>query len=118
VAEILEETTGQITDLRATGGFVRSQLWLQILSDVFQKEVHVPVDHNSACLGAALLGLKATGQLTDLDQGLSLLINANSVSPNVQNKDIYRELFSLYKKLYHSNVEHFATITRFQRGLL
>ena len=38
----LEEVTGEIEELRGSGGFLRSPLWIQIMADVCGRELVVP----------------------------------------------------------------------------
>lgn len=66
VALALQDLSGPFREIRATGGFTRSPLWLQILADIFGQEVSVPSGIEGACLGAALLGMKAMGEIENL----------------------------------------------------
>lgn len=61
----LREVIGkdQITSLQATDGFARSELWRQMLVDIFNQEVIVPENSESFCLGACILGLYALGKI-------------------------------------------------------
>src|SRR5690606_14119773 len=62
VGKALEETTGDRLELLiANGGFARSQVWVQMLSDVFQVEVRLNDSVESAAFGAALIALQALG---------------------------------------------------------
>ena len=54
---------GPVTRIQATGGFARSDVWRQMMSDIFASEVVVPKSYESSCLGACILGLYATGKL-------------------------------------------------------
>lgn len=54
--------TGPVTALRATGGVFRSPLWHRILADVLDRPVTVTAAAEGSALGAAALGLVATGR--------------------------------------------------------
>lgn len=41
----------------------RSELWRQMLVDIFNQEVIVPENSESFCLGACILGLYALGKI-------------------------------------------------------
>ena len=45
--------------IKATGGFAKSEVWRQMMSDIFDTELVVPESYESSCLGACVLGLKA-----------------------------------------------------------
>src|SRR4029453_3175858 len=63
----LEELTGKPTKIQATGGFARSELWRQMMADIFDQELHVPESIESSCLGAVILGLYSLGEVDSLD---------------------------------------------------
>ncbi|CAN5894133.1 gluconokinase [soil metagenome] len=67
VADALRETTDRDFDtVRVTGGFVSSDLWLQIVADVLGTDLQVPETAEGAAWGAAMLALQAVGQIDDL----------------------------------------------------
>lgn len=61
IAYALEEVVGEIKSIQATGGFVNSELWLQILADIFEMPIHIPESQEAGCLGAIILSQKALG---------------------------------------------------------
>lgn len=60
--EVMNETPKMI---KATGGFAKSEVWRQMMSDIFDTELVVPESYESSCLGACVLGLKAIGDIED-----------------------------------------------------
>jgi gluconokinase len=62
----MEEKIGRVKTIKATGGFARSELWRQMMADVFDREVIVPESFESSCLGARVLGLYALGYVDSL----------------------------------------------------
>jgi gluconokinase len=60
IGKILVEKK-QPRELHASGGFVRSPLWLQILADVFNLKVLVFGEDESSALGAVVIGMEALG---------------------------------------------------------
>lgn len=64
---LVEVMDHPVTSIRATGGFARSELWRQMLADIFDQEVIIPESHESSCLGACLLGLYAFGKIDSFD---------------------------------------------------
>lgn len=63
----VENLIGPTQRMMANGGFVRSALWLQLMADIFNREVVVPESVESSCLGAAVLGLYALGKIESLE---------------------------------------------------
>ncbi|MBE3102655.1 MAG: gluconokinase, partial [Bacilli bacterium] len=64
---LLEVMDEPVTRIQATGGFARSEVWRQMMSDIFDLEVIVPESYESSCLGACILGLYATGKIDSFD---------------------------------------------------
>ena len=52
----LEETMGKIDKVCASGGFIQSDLWLQMLADIFNKKVSVIKIADASAIGASMLG--------------------------------------------------------------
>ncbi|MFZ3591305.1 gluconokinase [Bacillus sp. DJP31] len=99
VGQALERLAGEPTKILASGGFARSPLWLQILSDVFNQEVHVPISHQSSAWGAAWMALYGIGEVRDLSSIKEHIPMNGSYSPNIENHKVYKEMFQMYKNL-------------------
>ena len=46
----------KVASIKATGGFARSEVWRQMMPDIFDTSVEVPESFESSCLGACMLG--------------------------------------------------------------
>jgi gluconokinase len=99
VGQALEKLAGPPTKLLASGGFARSPLWLQILADVFNQEVHVPKSHQSSAWGAAWIALYALGEVNSLEAIKEHIPMEGLYKPDPENHQIYMESFDHYKKL-------------------
>ncbi|MCU7258152.1 gluconokinase, partial [Pseudomonas aeruginosa] len=60
--EVMNETPSTI---KATGGFAKSEIWRQMMADIFDTHLSVPESYESSCLGACVLGMKALGEIDD-----------------------------------------------------
>ena len=60
--EVMNETP---TTIKATGGFAKSEIWRQMMADIFDTDLIVPESYESSCLGACVLGMKALGEIDD-----------------------------------------------------
>ncbi|WP_047864935.1 gluconokinase [Rubrobacter aplysinae] len=100
VARSLEEVAGKPDRVRATGGFARSSLWRQITADVFGREISFPESYQSSCLGAAILCMKALGEIDSLEEATKMVGTGDRQQPDEQNARVYRELVKTFDRLY------------------
>ena len=114
VGKALEETTGDIDTIYATGGFVRSDLWVQMLADVFNKKVVVAESYESSCLGAVVLGMKAIGIINNIEEVEKLVPISKIFKPNIKNHEIYMKTFEIYERLYIKLKDEFVNISLLQ----
>lgn len=103
VAQSLEGVAGHPAQIRATGGFARSPSWRQIVADVFGQEIVFPESYQSSCLGAALLGMKALGEIGSLDAVKTMLGTEGHEGrqrPQEHNAHAYGRLVQSFNRLY------------------
>ncbi|WEV56872.1 gluconokinase [Ligilactobacillus acidipiscis] len=110
----LEEVVGQPKEILATGGFARSQLWRQMLADVFETPVTIPHDFESSCLGAAVIGMKSLGVVDDFSIVKQFIGKTSTYDPNPANFAVYRELVPIYIRLTRQLSPEYENIARFQ----
>lgn len=87
-------------NLYANGGFSKSALWVQILADIFGQQVKQPVSHQSSAWGAAWLALFGLGEVPSLGEIKDVIPMKETVEPNMENHQAYKELFAIYKDIY------------------
>lgn len=117
VGEALERLADKPTKLLASGGFARSELWLQILSDVFGSDVQVPDSHQSSAWGAAwvaLYSLNEVSTLTDIKKSIPMKLN---VSPVPVHQKEYEILYHIFKDAYQSLRSHNHALSAYQRKI-
>ena len=95
ISEIVESNSGGCKKVMASGGFIRSPHWVQMMSDIFGKEFHVLGAADASSLGAALLGFKALGVETHFQFPTEKVFY-----PDQANHEKYLSYFSVYKNLY------------------
>lgn len=115
VLESLEELTGKGEEIRVSGSFTHSPVWLQILADVIGREINVPDVDEGAAYGAAVMGLYALGELESLDKASDLIGIRQTYYPNTQNKASYDRLYAIYLNTYWNLQQQFKDIASFQR---
>ncbi|NEM97120.1 gluconokinase [Pontibacter burrus] len=100
VANALEQVTGPISKVYANGGFARSPFWVQLLADVFNKEVHLAETYDGSAFGAAILGLFALGRIEKLEDAASLVTVARTYAPHPDNHNRYQQQYRIFEALY------------------
>ncbi|MGM0904129.1 MAG: gluconokinase [Bacillota bacterium] len=111
----LEELTGEPKRIQATGGFARSELWRQLMADIFNQEVIVPESYESSCLGAVILGLYALGEIDDLNVVSEMVGATHKHEPNEDHAKIYEELLPIYIRLSRLLQTEYESIAEYQR---
>lgn len=83
------------TTVMVSGGFGKSELWLQMAADIFQMKVVVPETTEGAAWGAVLIGFKA------IENASSFEIKTEAAFyPNPNHKEVYQKAFEKFKKVY------------------
>ena len=84
-----------------SGGFIQSTSWLQLLADLFGKEVVLIGSDDASALGAAYLSLKTNGAITDYEQVKPRFIR--TFTPKLSEHEQYkRRVFPIFKSLSQS----------------
>ena len=108
----LEQAGGKVTKLRASGGFARSELWQQMLADIFDRTIEVPEVIESSALGAAVLALYALGEWESLAQIEEKVAIAQTKTPIAKNVHRYRQLLPIYNSLLAGFTEQYAALQK------
>lgn len=111
----LEEVVGKPKSIQASGGFARSELWRQMLTDIFEQDVSIPESFESTALGAATLGMYSLGLIDSLSDVSNFVGTTVTLHPNPKNFEAYRELIPIYIRLSRSLQPEYKNIAEFQR---
>ena len=103
----LEETIGPIKKIYASGGFIQSKTWLQIIADVFNKEVNVLSVSDASAIGAAIMGMKAVGMINDFNEVTKTFSIEEKFFPNEENNKVYKESIKKFTSLYNKLKDEF-----------
>lgn len=117
VLDALQNAIGPAKSIQATGGFARSELWRQMLADVFDRAVTIPETIESSCFGAAILGLYALQRIPSLDRVSDLIGSTYRHQPIPDNVKIYQKILPLYQHLLDRFKEDYAAIAQLQADL-
>jgi len=106
----LQELVNTTPKIRASGGFARSPLWLQLMANLFGYEVLVPQVYEGSGFGAAVLAMVAVGHLAQLDDVEALVHIDDRYQPDLDQTRLYHQLFEIYDRLYYNNVAEFSRL--------
>jgi len=115
---LIECMEGPVTRIQATGGFARSNVWRQMMSDIFDLEVVVPESYESSCLGACILGLYATGKIESFEVASEMVGSTHKHVPNEEAVQEYRHLLPIFINLSRVLEADYKRIANYQRGLI
>lgn len=117
VLQALEDTIGEAKSICAAGGFAKSELWRQILADIFNRDVTVPEQHESSCFGAAILGLYALKEIPSLDVVSEMIGETHRHQPIAENVEKYQKIIPIYSRLLEYFKQEYASIASVQAEL-
>jgi gluconokinase len=109
VAASVEETVGPIQHIYASGGFIRSPLWLQWLTDLFGKPVNVINNEDASAVGAALIGWTAFNREKKIVS--PVVDNEQHYTPDVALHARYQRYYTVYAGLYNKLKDDFQTLS-------
>ncbi len=102
----LEDMDLVIDEMNAVGGGSRSSVWTQIMSDVLLVTQNVLEIPYGAPYGSAYLAGMGVEIFEDTQplQEKWIQRTAHTITPNVQNHELYDQMFGLYKKIRKGNL--------------
>ncbi|MDR0899501.1 MAG: gluconokinase [Lactobacillaceae bacterium] len=115
VSIALQEVVGDLSEIKATGGFARSELWRQITADIFEAVITVPSDFESGALAAVIVAKKALGEIESVEQISEYLGETKSYNPKPENFEAYRELSPIFIRLSRQLQTEYDNIAAYQR---
>lgn len=111
--EILKDLKVPINEIRVIGGGAKSQLWKQIIADVFGMTIQEINTNQGGGLGAAILAATGAGLYSSVAEGCDKMIKViNHVEPIMENVETYHKVYPLYQKLYGDLQEWFKVSSK------
>lgn len=118
VLEVFEDNGLPVDTLSLTGGGAVSLFWNQMMSDIYNKPVKVPLNPKQATsLGAAIsvaVGLEIFPSYTEAVKQISF---ERVLEPQKGVSTQYEVMFSVYRSLYQPVASLCDSISEYQRGL-
>ncbi len=105
--KIIESLTGlNFNEIVFTSGAAKGRLWPQIMADVLNCRVKVPVVKESTSLGAALYAGLGVGLYQDLKSVAQSVVSfEKTYEPDPTNHQQYQELYEQWSRIYARSLE-------------
>jgi gluconokinase len=97
VLEAVQQNAEPITQINISGGFTKSEVWVQTLADITGKNLAILQPDDASAVGAAFMALNGMGSTRAYPTA------GNDLSiyrPNPQTNVIYERIFPIYRQLY------------------
>ncbi len=111
--ELIRSLGVPVSEVRASGGGARSQLWRQIQSDVFDTDLALVNVTEGAAYGAALLAGVGTGVFANVEDAVSQTVQITArITPEPSHVGRYQALYDVYRSLYPALGPSFRALSR------
>ena len=118
ILDVLEALAGgPVDEIVAGGGFARSDFWLQMAADLFNRPLVVADNPESTAQGAALLATQAMGVSANLAAAAAALPAATRrIAPEPTNAAVYAKLKPIFTAVPATLAPFYTRLAAFQRG--
>ena len=110
VLSSMRDAGNEVHEIRATGGFARSQVWRQMLADALGSAIGFPRGHQGSGFGAALLAMEALGAVDSIDRAAGLVTIADVVEPGPGGAAVYAGLLPVFAGLHDALAPAFRSL--------
>ncbi|MFZ5986754.1 MAG: gluconokinase [Bacillota bacterium] len=98
IYEVLAGMNARGSKIIAGGGYAKSEVWLKMQADIFNKDIYITPVNETSALGAAYLCMAAVGAVGSLKELLPAMKVQHRIEPDI-------EVHELYKKVYKNAME-------------
>ncbi len=92
-----------VDEICASGGFAKSDFWLQLVADIFQKKVIVSDNVEGSAWGAVLIAMEAM----NIEPKHTIQNDGKEFLPNLENEQTYVALHAKFERLYEKLKDEF-----------
>jgi gluconokinase len=108
----VRDAGNDVREIRATGGFARSDLWRQMLADALGMPIGFPAGHEGSAFGAALLAMDVLGLVDGIERAAELVDIEHVVEPEEGAAGVYADLLPTFAALYDALAPAFRVLER------
>ena len=99
VYKVMSQLNKNIKSIKASGGYTRSDIWLQIQADVFNKDIETLDINDTAVLGASYIAMFVTGAISSFGKELSVMKPYKIIKPIKDNVEIYEKSYKKFDEI-------------------
>jgi gluconokinase len=111
----LRDAGNAVREIRATGGFARSDLWRQMLCDALGQDVGFTEGHEGSGFGAALLGMEALGVVASIDRAADVITMDEVCHPDPEAAAVYAATLPTFAALFEALTPAFTALRDLDR---
>lgn len=100
IGQALEEAAGKMERIYANGGLAQMDFMMQMMADIFGKEVFILETEEASAFGAAILGMKALNLIDTFEEARTMIKIQKTVVPNKEKHSVYQQYFDIFRGLY------------------
>lgn len=100
VLKVVEENNPVIDTIFASGGFIKSNVWVQMLSDILNKKILINSTVDASALGAAFVALKQMGVIQQWQDVKHFFTGGAEFIPGQSVQQAYQHNYSIFITLY------------------
>jgi gluconokinase len=108
----VRDAGNEVREIRATGGFARSDLWRQMLADALGMPIGFAAGHEGSAFGAALLAMDALGLVDGIERAAALVDIEDVVEPEAGPAGVYADVLPTFASLYDALAPAFEVLER------
>ena len=93
----------KVEEIHSMGGAARSDLWMQIKSDICNIPMVRMEEEETSTLGAAILASLQTQDYNSVEEAVAAMVKrGGGFEPELKNREVYERMFALYRELYQN----------------
>ncbi|MEJ7769244.1 MAG: FGGY-family carbohydrate kinase, partial [Chitinophagaceae bacterium] len=118
ILQALEESGTPIHTIYASGGFIQSNFWLQMVADILNKKLIVSHAADASAMGAVFLSLRALGFITEWEEVKAMVVTSSVFEPEAQAHSEYLVNFKIFETLYSKLRDDFTLLSLNEQKVL
>ena len=100
ILNAVEKVNGTVNKVFISGIVTQSEWWMQLLANMFGKTIIFNDSADASAMGAAFMGMFATGMIDDLSAVKSFMQVTKTFEPEASTHALYQKHFEVYVSLY------------------
>ncbi|MFW5995837.1 MAG: xylulokinase [Halanaerobiaceae bacterium] len=113
--ELIKDKGIEIEEVRATGGGAKSEIWQQILADIFGEEISLLNVEEGPGFGAALIAGVGVGVFKNFAEvEREIIETTKTISPKPDNTERYQKFYQIYRDLYPALKDNYSNLADLQ----